>query len=96
MQDYELTLILKSQLEEGARNELIERVNGWLVPEEGAEKPVVNHWGQRRLAYEINKNREGYYLLIETKLDGGRISDIEQNLRYNEDVLRYMFIRKEE
>ncbi len=96
MREYELTIILQPKLDDTAREEIIERVNGWITNnDESAEAPVVNHWGQRYMAYPIRNNKEGYYVFYEAKVDPERISDIERNMQYTEDILRYMFVRKE-
>ena len=95
MREYEVTIIVKPDLEESARNELLERVAGWLTfGEEEGDKPVANHWGRRRMAYDINKYSEGYYVLYEAKLDPLQVSEIERNLQLSEDVLRYLAVRK--
>jgi small subunit ribosomal protein S6 len=97
MREYELTIILQPSLEDSARDEIIERVTGWITNnDEAAEKPVVNHWGKRYMAYPIKKHSEGYYVFYEAKIDPENISGIERNMQYTEDILRYMFIRKEE
>lgn len=96
MREYEVTVIVQPQLEEEARKELIARVSEWLVPDADEDsKPVENHWGSRKLAYPIRKFTEGYYVMYEAQLDGTRIKDIERNFQYNEDILRYMVVRKE-
>lgn len=97
MRDYEVTIVIQPLLEEAGRAELIERLSNLLVPgpkEDGAL--TANHWGVRRLAYPIKKFQEGYYVLYEAKLDPTRIKDIERSLQYNEDVLRYLVVRKDE
>lgn len=97
MREYELTIIVQPSLEDSARDEIIERVTGWITNnDEEAEKPVVNHWGKRYMAYPIKKHSEGYYVFYEAKIDPESISGIERNMQYTEDILRYMFIRKEE
>jgi small subunit ribosomal protein S6 len=95
MREYEVTLIVQPQLEETPRNELIERVNGWLTfGEDEADKPVAKHWGRRRLAYPIKKFTEGYYLHYEAKLDPSQISYLERNFQYADDILRYLVVHK--
>ncbi|MFO7682811.1 MAG: 30S ribosomal protein S6 [Chloroflexota bacterium] len=97
MREYELTIILKTNIEESVRNELVERIVGWLTRgDENAPKPVVNHWGKRHMAYAIKKHTDGYYLFIEAQLDPAQLKDIERNMQFTEDILRYMFVRKEE
>ena len=97
MRDYEVTVVIQPQLEETERNQAIERLNDLLVPgskEDGAL--TVNHWGARQLAYPIRKFTEGYYVLYEAQIDPTRIRDIERSMQYNEDVLRYLVVRKGE
>lgn len=96
MREYEVTVIFQPQLDDEARSELIERVSDWLAPDASEDdKPVQHHWGQRQLAYEIRNFKEGYYVLYEAKVDPVRIADIERNMQYSEDILRYLAIRKE-
>ncbi|KAA3659929.1 MAG: 30S ribosomal protein S6 [Chloroflexi bacterium] len=97
MREYEVTIIIQPKLEESGRNELIEQVNAWLVGEEVTEenKPEVNHWGMRKMAYPIQKFAEGYYVHYSLNLDTTRVTDIERNFQYNENIIRYMVIRKE-
>jgi small subunit ribosomal protein S6 len=95
MREYEVTVIVQPELEESARKELLERVSGWLTfgKEEG-DKPVANHWGRRRLAYNINKFSEGYYVMFQANLDPLQVNQIERNFQFNEDILRYLVVRK--
>lgn len=96
MREYEVTIIIQPELEEQPRTELLERVNSWLVPGEAeAEEMTVDHWGMRNLAYPIQNHNRGYYIYYEVSIDPSRISEIERNMQYNENLLRYMFVRKE-
>jgi len=97
VRDYEVTVVIQPQLDETERNQAIERLSNLLVPgskEDGAL--TVHHWGVRQLAYTIRKFQEGYYVLYEAQIDPTRIRDIERSMQYNEDVLRYLVVRKEE
>ena len=96
MRDYEVTVIVQPQLEETERNQLIERIGEILVPGRKEEDLTVNHWGLRRLAYPINKFEEGYYVFYEANIDPSSLTEIERTMRYIEDVLRYLVIRKDE
>jgi small subunit ribosomal protein S6 len=96
VREYEVTIIIQPELEDEARNQLIERVQNWLAPDAQAEeKPVVNQWGKRKMAYAINNHREGYYVLYDVKADPGRIKEVERNMQFTEDILRYLVVRKE-
>ncbi len=62
MREYEVTAILKSNISEDDHNQLIERINAWLVPDEDARATLLKakHWGTRKLAYPILKHTEVY------------------------------------
>lgn len=96
MRDYEFTAILQPHLEEQDRDELVERIATLLAPEDRDSNLKVNQWGLKRLAYPIQKLDEGYYVMYEARLDPTRLDDIEQTVRYIEDILRYLVVRKDE
>lgn len=97
MREYEVTVVLKTSLDDDARNALIEQIAGRLNPSgEEATAPRINHWGQRTLAYPIEKERDGYYVLYEATIDPARINGIERDLLYEENVLRHLVVRKED
>ena len=97
MRDYEMTVVLRIDLDQKMREELINRVVGMIPLPEGDDvpKPVVNQWGRRKLAYPINKEAEGFYLLIETQMEADGISEMERNMSYIEEILRHLVVRKE-
>lgn len=90
---YELTILIQPQLDEQARNALIERY-AKVMEESGGAAPTINRWGMRMMTYEINRFREAFYVLYEGPMDGTKIVDVERELNYNENVLRYLFVRK--
>ncbi|MCA9933262.1 MAG: 30S ribosomal protein S6 [Ardenticatenaceae bacterium] len=96
MRDYEIIIILQPELEDEARDSLLERIQGWIAPD-GAEASSLqaDHWGMRQMAYAIRKFNRGFYAYYEAQVAPERIAEIERNLQYTEDVLRYMFVRKE-
>ena len=96
MRDYEVIVVLKPDIEDEDREKLVERLESWLTHGENeSDKPEVNHWGQRTLAYPIQKYQEGYYIFYVTKLDPTRISEMERNMTYQEDLLRHLVVRIE-
>lgn len=95
MREYEVTVVLKSEIDDEARNELIERVKGWLTHGEGeAAEPTIEQWGHRGLAYPIDKQTDGYYVYYEATLDPTRVVEIERNMQYVDDILRHLVVRK--
>jgi len=97
MREYEVTVVLQPDLDDEARSQLIERFQGWLMPE-GVEipEPTINHWGKRQLAYPINDFTEGYYIYYELMLDPANVAEINRNVKFNENILRHLIVRKDE
>jgi small subunit ribosomal protein S6 len=96
VREYEVTIVFKTSLDDDARNALIEQIAGRLNPGgEEATAPKINHWGQRSLAYPIQNERDGYYVLYEVTVDPERVNRIERDLQYEEGVLRHLVVRKE-
>jgi len=89
MRDYELILILHPELEETVLNENVEKVKGW-IEEAGGTVAKVDFWGRRQLAYEIQKQRDGQYVLFQYQSDPGVGTVLEQNLRLTEPVMRFL------
>jgi len=95
MQKYECMYILNADIEDAARKELIEKING-LVTANGGEIDKVDEWGKRRLAYPINFKNEGYYVLLTFSSAPELPKELERNLRNYDEVMRYMVIKLEE
>lgn len=94
--DYELTFILRIDSNEDATNEMVEEVKNWVEAEELGTVNKIDRWGRRKLAYEIDKQREGYYVLFDANIDSKNIPEMERNLRLTTSVLRYLLVRKDE
>jgi small subunit ribosomal protein S6 len=56
----------------------------------GAEVTKVENWGKRRLAYDINKQREGTYAVFEVSAEPAMVKEFERQLKLNESVLRFL------
>ena len=62
----------------------------------GGEIKNTEFWGLRSLAYKINKNRKGHYVLLHIEAPAEAITEMERLMRLSEDVLRYISLRLEE
>lgn len=89
MRKYELVCILNPDLEESVSTETLERVQGWIT-ESGGSVDNTDVWGRRKLAYMINKQTEGHYVLMNITLDPKAASELERNIRFLEPVMRHM------
>src|SRR5580704_18183164 len=64
-----------------------------LIADQGGEVKKREYWGLRNLAYRMNKNRKGHYVLFNIDAPPAAIAELERTMRINEDVLRYLTIR---
>ena len=94
MTKYETTFILEPGLDEARLNEEIERVSQW-IRDLGGEVLEVQRWGKRRLSYEILKNAEGIYAVLEVLCEPATVSELDRQLGLNESVLRTKVLRRE-
>ena len=90
MRNYETIFVLKPNLEEEKRNELIEKFKSIILS--AGEIVKVDEWGTRKLAYEIQKLKEGYYVLVNFKASTDLPKELERNYRISEDVIRYIVV----
>jgi small subunit ribosomal protein S6 len=94
MNKYELALVVNAKIEDDARLAALEAVKD-LVTRFGGTITSVDDWGKKRLAYEIQKMKEGFYYFIQFESDSTVPGEIEQRIRIMENVIRYLCIRKD-
>ena len=91
---YETMYILRPDIGDEAVDAAITRYQD-MLKESGAEDLETQHRGKRRLAYEINRYREGVYIQMNYEAPGTAIAPMERAMRLSEDVIRYLTIRFE-
>lgn len=92
MNSYLLTIVLKTGEEKG-KNAFLDSLRKQITADEGKiEKEDL--WGERALSYPIKRQTKGFYAHFEIQSDPQKIKGIDKNLRLDEDVLRYLLIRK--
>lgn len=94
MNQYELALVVNAKIEDEARIATLEAVKE-LVTRFGGTVTSVDDWGKKRLAYEIQKMKEGFYYFIQFESDSTVPGELEQRVRIMENVLRYLCVRKD-
>lgn len=94
MNKYELVLIFKPELSEEDRNTVFSRIQQ--VIDENGKLEEVHDWGKRKLAYEINYIKEGYYYIVNFNLDPQFVKEIERRCRLFDQIIRYMVVRVDE
>ena len=95
MRTYELLLILNSTLNDEERTTALERVST-LMSENANEVDNVEEWGKRKLAYEIDKMKDGDYVLYEFKADPANIAEIDRVLGITDAVVRFIIVRRDD
>lgn len=95
MRKYEVLYIIRPGFEEEAYKNTVEKFNA-IIQNNGGEILKVEPWGKRRLAYEIEKIREGYYVLLQIMCDANLPSELERNFKISDEILRYLITRVEE
>jgi small subunit ribosomal protein S6 len=93
MNKYEALFILKPNMEDEKRAEAIEKFKSIIAAD--GEVLNVDEWGNRKLAYEIEKVKEGYYVLIDFNAAPALPAELERNFRISDAVMRFMVVRKE-
>ena len=91
MTRYETTFILEPGLDEARVNEEVAKVTQW-IQDLGGELIEVQRWGKRRLAYEIDRKRDGIYTLMLYQGPGAVVKEVERRLRLNESVVRVLTV----
>ena len=94
LRDYETTFVLRPDMEEETREELIERIKS-IITDNSGEITNIDDWGSKKMAYEINDYKSGYYSIIDFKGTSATIEELERNYKIITDVLRYINLRKE-
>lgn len=89
MQKYEGAFILLSNLETEVRAAEIEKVKNIITERQGTIEKV-NEWGQRRLAYEIDKKRDGYYVIINFTSNADAVNEVDRICKISDNFVRQM------
>jgi small subunit ribosomal protein S6 len=95
MRKYELMYIIRPNIEEDAKKALVARFDE-ILTSNGAEIIESKEWGKRRLAYEINDFREGFYQIVKVNADSQAIDEYTRLANISEDIIRQIAVREEE
>jgi small subunit ribosomal protein S6 len=91
LRPYELLLILPADSDEQVVVRVVERITQTIQGGEG-KVDRIDRWGRKRLAYEIAKQQEGYYLLVEFTADPSALRELDRVLSLADDVVRFKVV----
>ena len=94
MKHYELLFVLKPTLTEEENKAKYDDIMA-VLEKNGCEVTSVNDMGVRKLAYQIEKFERGHYYVVYLQADTSVIDEILRNLRYNEEVIRFLNVKFE-
>jgi small subunit ribosomal protein S6 len=91
VREYEIMLILPADAEESGVDGVIGRISTVLA-DKGGELGKVDRWGRRRLAFEIARQSEGYYAVVEFTASPEALKELDRVLSLADDVLRFKVV----
>ena len=94
MTKYELAVVVSAKLEDDERAKVVDKAKA-LIERFGGQITNVDEWGKKRLAYEIQKMKEGFYYFIQFEADATCPAEVERHVRIMDNVLRYLVVKKE-
>ena len=94
MNKYELALVVNAKIEDDERAATVERAKA-LIERFGGTVTEVEDAGKKRLAYEIQKMREGFYYFVQFDAPATCPAELEKRVRIMDNVIRYLCVRKD-
>ena len=95
MKAYEVLYIVKPTLDDEAREAVLDSIKN-IITEAKGEVGEIEVWGSRKLAYPIEKFRDGVYTLVNFKADVEFPKELDRRLKISEDVIRHVIVAQEE
>ena len=92
---YETVFIARQDLTDAQVKDLTDQLSK-VITDNGGKVEKTEQWGLRSIAYKIKKNRKGHYTQLSMDAPAAAVSELERQLRLNEDVLRSLTLRVEE
>ena len=94
LRDYELMYIVRPELDDEALRATANTVRG-ILEAQGGQVVKTTLWGKRRLAYEVQRLRDGHYVLVVLRLDGDKVAAVERAIRLQDSVFRHLLVLHE-
>lgn len=94
MRQYEAMFIIDPDFETDAANQLVENFKK-LIQDQGGQIDGVDEWGKRKLAYPIEKRREGYYFIMNFTASPQAAQELDRVFKITNGLLRHLIVKKE-
>ncbi len=95
MNKYELAIVVSANIEDDERTAVVDKCKS-LIERFGGNITEVDAWERKKLAYEIQKQKEGYYFFIRFDAEPTAPAEIEHRIRIMDNVLRFLIVRPDE
>ena len=92
---YEHVFLARQDISNQQVDQLVEQYRG-VLEANGGKVGKVENWGLKTLTFRMNKNRKAYYTLMNIDAPSAAVQEMERQMRFNEDILRYLTIRVDE
>lgn len=89
---YEVMLLVDPRLDDAAIGQAVDRFVG-VVTGRGGEATKIDHWGRRKLAFEIQHLSEGYYVLVDLQAEPAAVTELDRVLGLADEVVRHKIVR---
>ncbi|MCQ2409060.1 MAG: 30S ribosomal protein S6 [Clostridia bacterium] len=93
MDKYEVLYIIRADVDDEAKAKVVEKFES-IVAENGGTVDELDKWGMKKFAYEINKQTEGYYVLMNISCSKEAQAELDRLMRNDEAIIRQMIIKK--
>ncbi|ADG83808.1 30S ribosomal protein S6 [Thermincola ferriacetica] len=94
MRAYEAMYIINPELDEEQSNAIVEKFQG-IVTGTGGELVKLDKWGKRKLAYEIDHKREGFYVLMQFNGEPATAQELDRVFRITDGIMKYMIVKED-
>lgn len=94
LRDYEMVVIISPELTDEETTVTLDKISQFIT-DRGGTVTDVNQWGRRKLAYPIQRQLEGQYVLTQFKMEPQMTAELEASLRLTEGILRHLLVRME-
>lgn len=95
MKNYETLFILDPDISEEDLDSELEKIKGYIEKTNG-NIVELDKWGMRKLAYEIKKKRQGFYVLMKFVADPSSVQDVNSSFKLDQKILRHIIVKKDD